>query len=160
MAEFVVEKLKGSAVVVLLFWMLGPMASAQNSEQSIPFERPSGLSCGGPEQRTMSVIRSELGMRRLVRKSRGSKIGSPKVDFRKQMLIVIFQGTQPSSGYGIRVTELIETSNALRVLIEETAPGKSCNVLDAVTHPCDLIVTKRVHKRVVFEINRRTTDCR
>lgn len=159
MPEFVVEKLKGSAVVVLLFWMLVSIASAQNSEQSIPFERPSGLSCGGPEQRTMRVVRNDLGMRGLVRRSRGSKIGSPKVDFRRKMLIVIFQGTQPSSGYGIRVTDLIDTLEALRVLIEETSPGESCNVLDAVTHPCDLVVTRRVRKRVVFEVNRRRVDC-
>jgi len=75
------------------------------------------------------------------------------------MIIVVFQGEQGSSGYDIRITRLIETTDELKVHVDEIKPKPECSVRTVVTTSCDSVVTRRVDKRVVFEVKEHRPKC-
>jgi hypothetical protein len=83
----------------------------------------------------------------------------PKVDFTKEMVIVVSMGRQPSGGYQIRITKVVDASKTLRVEVMETLPGKSCLVTDMETYPCDIVLIKKSNKPLTFQTSQNTKDC-
>lgn len=131
-------------------------ASTAASDETVRFDRLERGYCARSTQRIMRAIRSQRELRNSLR---SSSARVPKVDFTKSMLILISMGRRPSSGYQTRITKLIETSETLRVEILEMVPGRSCEVADIETYPCDLVLTKRLDKPLVFQTNQQTKDC-
>lgn len=125
------------------------------TEEAVPFYRLEVRYCAAASSRMMRGIRNQRELKSVLGRSR---VKLPVVDFRKNMLILISMGRQPSSGYQTRITNLAENGKTLKVQIEETSPG-SCPASDVETYPCDLVLTKKVNKRLVFEVDRRTKDC-
>jgi protease stability complex PrcB-like protein len=144
---------------VLMVWLLSSSVSMAESEEKVPFYRLEARYCAAAPPRMMRAIRNQRDLKSVLGQSNGSRVRLPALDFRKNMLILISMGRQPSSGYQIRITNLVETGRTLKVQIEETSPGRECMVLDMETHPCDLVLTKKVNKRLAFEVNQHTKDC-
>lgn len=140
---------------VFLVWLLASSVSMAESE-AVPFYRLEVRYCAAAPSRMMRAIRNQQELKSVLGCSR---VALPVVDFRKNMLILISMGRQPSSGYQTRITSVVETVQTLKVQIEETIPGRSCLVTDAETRPCGLVLTKRINKRLAFEVNQHTKDC-
>ena len=75
----------------------------------------------------------------------------PDVNFNNEMIIAVFQGSQPSSGYRIEITEIIEKENFVEVFVKEKSPSPGSIQLDVITHPHHIVKTKRVDKEVIFK---------
>lgn len=73
-----------------------------------------------------------------------------EIDFKKQMLIVIFSEPKPSGGYSIVIDEIIERPFSIEVIYYETIPGPSSAVYAAVTYPRHAITIKKTPKRIFF----------
>ena len=59
------------------------------------------------------------------------------IDFDRQMAIAVHAGMMPQTGYGIEIKAVIETADAIVVMVEETTTtGANGN---AITHPMHLI---------------------
>ena len=73
----------------------------------------------------------------------------PRVNFAEEMVIVVSMGEQPTTGYSIKVTKLVEARGAspdrplLKVFVRETRPGENCTVEPTPTQPFHVIKTKR-----------------
>jgi protease stability complex PrcB-like protein len=143
----------GAALIV---WLLASSTLMAEAEQTVPFSRLEARYCSGGPSKIMRTIRNQQELKSLLGRSR---VKLPVVDFSKNMLILISMGRQPSSGYQTRITNLAENGKTLKVQIEETSPGGSCLASDVETYPCDLVLTKKINKRLVFEVDRRTKDC-
>jgi hypothetical protein len=89
-----------------------------------------------------------------------AKPSAPEVDFSKNMVIAIFQGTKSTGGYSIEITKIIETKDALEIYITEKSPGKNCIVTQAFTSPYQIIKIPKINKKVIFKPEQKTTDCR
>ncbi len=76
-----------------------------------------------------------------------------EVNFDEQMVLAIFMGEKPSGGYGIEITHVIETDNAIEVTAIETVPGEEDMVTMALTYPSHVIVLEKSDKNVIFNIN-------
>lgn len=126
------------------------------SEEAVPFYRLEVRYCAAAPSRMMRAIRNQRELKSVLGRSR---VTLPVVDFRKNMLILISMGRQPSSGYQTRIINVVETVQTLKVHIEETIAGRSCLVTDAETRPCDLVLTKKVNKRLAFEVKPQIKDC-
>ena len=81
------------------------------------------------------------------------------VDFEQSMLISVFMGEQPSGGYDISVTKIIETRDALKVYVEEVSPGVNCIVTLALTHPYQIVKLDYFNKPTIFEFNNKVKSC-
>ena len=64
----------------------------------------------------------------------------PAVDFSKEYVIGVFEGEQPTGGYGIRVTSLTDADDTRTVAIERAAPAPGCLTTQALTSPYQLIL--------------------
>ena len=85
----------------------------------------------------------------------------PDVDFKSEFLIVVFQGTCPSSGYVTNITRITMTLTYYTVYVDEIHPGEDCLVLTVLTSPCDIvkISSPMLHLRVRFIYNISVHDC-
>ena len=140
----------------MIVWLLASSVSMAKFEETVSFSRLEVRCCAAAPSRMMRAIRNQQELKSVLGRSR---VTLPVVDFRKNMLILISMGRQPSSGYQTRITSVVDTVQTLKVQIEETIPGRSCLVTDAETRPCDLVLTKKVNKRLAFEVTPQTKDC-
>ncbi len=68
--------------------------------------------------------------------------GAPTgIDFTKDEVIAVFDGTHPTGGYGISIASVVDTKGGIRtVAIRHTEPGESCATTDAITSPFEIVV--------------------
>ena len=76
----------------------------------------------------------------------------PDVNFNNEMIIAVFQGSQPSSGYSIEITEIIEKENFVEVFVKKTSPSQGSLQLDVITDPFHIVKIRRVDKEIIFRI--------
>jgi hypothetical protein len=91
--------------------------------------------------------------------NRSDKPPLPEIDFAGRTLVAVFQGVQPSGGYEIAIQEIVETENALDVVVKAFAPGKRCVLPGAVTRPFDIVEIEKTEKEVVFHVKHRVRNC-
>jgi hypothetical protein len=83
----------------------------------------------------------------------------PRVDFKREMLIMVTQGRTGTLGYGIRIIGVDSGRRRLTVHAETTAPGANCVVPEALSAPYHVVRVRRTTKPVVFERTSKTVDC-
>lgn len=70
----------------------------------------------------------------------------PSIIFTKDQAIAVFQGTQPTEGYAIKVTDIRDTKEARVVFITLEVPGPGCEVAQTVTNPYQIISVPKSDK--------------
>ena len=83
----------------------------------------------------------------------------PDVDFGSHTVIVAAMGERSSSGFSIRVDEVLSEGYGLRVLVRTEVPGTSCSVATVMTQPTDFVSVAVRGKPVRFVEEREVTDC-
>jgi hypothetical protein len=63
----------------------------------------------------------------------------PEVDFTQQIVIVVFGGEKPSSGYAIKIDSVSEVSNRLVVRVREVKLHKDNIALAVITYPFQIV---------------------
>ena len=61
------------------------------------------------------------------------------IDFERNVVIAAFRGTQGSSGYGVTITKVRDTADALVVYVETRDPPPGCMTLCALTQPFHMV---------------------
>jgi hypothetical protein len=74
----------------------------------------------------------------------------PPVDFTENMVIAVFLGARPSSGYTVDITEIRGVGNGLEVWVHETRPRPEDLVLAVITYPSDFVIVPPVDGEVRF----------
>src|SRR5262249_60749840 len=75
---------------------------------------------------------------------------TPKVDFRKHMVLAVFSGERNSGGYAITITKAVKTGKDLRVHVKETFPAPGTIVDTVITHPFHFVVVPAIKGKVTF----------
>ncbi len=70
----------------------------------------------------------------------------PQIDFSREELLAVFDGTRPSGGYAVAVDSVVDEPGKRTVTIRHTVPGEGCVTTQAITSPYALV---RVAKAVV-----------
>lgn len=74
------------------------------------------------------------------------------IDFKKDMVIGVFRGTQYTGGYGVTIESITETkSGKILVRSETTDPPGWAITTQALTQPYHLVKMKKTSKKVKFE---------
>lgn len=152
------------ATFVITSLLLLSCASAQHANQPVGFETLAKYVMSGHTEKKNYVITSKEDWERLwdkVASNSYPRPAAPEVDFSKQSLIAVFQGSQPSSGYSISVERLVKSGKKLKVYVREVSPADECRVLLVLTQPFEIIRTDKIEDvdRVVFKVKQEITAC-
>jgi len=82
----------------------------------------------------------------------------PKIDFSKQAVIAVFAGQQPSTGYAIKVSKVVDSSARL-VSITIAKPGDTCMTGQAFTAPFELVAVPLTTLPLAHEDLSTTSTC-
>ena len=77
--------------------------------------------------------------------------GPPDVDFASEMVLGVYLGGRPSTGYSVRITDIVPENDGLRVTVEETQPGPGRVVATVITQPSVLVAVSKVPGTVTFD---------
>lgn len=77
----------------------------------------------------------------------------PKIDFKNQMVAVIFLGERPSSGYNIEIKNIIKTDSQIVVEASETSPTPETAISSIITTPYQFVTLPQSDLPVKFDIN-------
>jgi len=81
----------------------------------------------------------------------------PSLDFDKQMVVGVFLGNRPSSGYNVKVTQIIDQKDSIEVYATETTPDTDKMSLTVMTAPYHIIKLDKSNKTVKFFVNKGET---
>ncbi len=79
-------------------------------------------------------------------------------DFSMNTLIAVFQGKEPSGGYSIEITKIIEVDKII-VTVMEKSPGLGCVTTTETTNPYHIIKIPISIKPILFQTERKTVQC-
>ncbi len=74
-----------------------------------------------------------------------------KIDFQKQMIVVVTAGAKPTGGYAVTITKLSVKDNTLTVHWSLKSPGPGDIVTQAFTHPAQAALVDHFKGKVVFD---------
>ena len=158
-----------AAVTFYALAFASQMTFAQPSRAEIKFTTLLQQSQSGHEQKRNYVIRTQAEWQKLwqtmqaasflPRNARADSLLT-KIDFKKHMLLAVFQGQKPSGGYSIAINKLLRGDKQLEVIIEEKVPGANCFTTQMLTQPYHIIVTEKSALKVTFTARQSRTTCR
>jgi hypothetical protein len=83
----------------------------------------------------------------------------PSVDFSKNEVIAVFDGSHSSGGYKVSVTDVMDMNGKRTVSILRESPDANCPVTDAITSPFQIIVVPKTALPLTKEEQMRTSTC-
>jgi hypothetical protein len=83
----------------------------------------------------------------------------PAVDFATEIVVGIFLGGRPTTGFSVAILAAEWEGNGIRIDWEERQPGTGCVVSPAITHPYLLAAVSRTEGPVDFNGKVTTIDC-
>ena len=74
----------------------------------------------------------------------------PNIDFTKNFLVGIFAGQKSTSGYGIKITSIVENSCQIVVNFYENGPQAGESINQTPTYPADYVLIPKTTKPIYF----------
>ncbi|MCS7191925.1 MAG: alkaline phosphatase family protein [Armatimonadetes bacterium] len=111
-----------------------------------------GSYCGVIEPKQI-VIKSAKDWEDLWKQVHKGKIlmpNIPAIDFNKNMVIAVFMGQKPTSGYSIQIAEVEQNDGEVIAKVRSTSPPMGAIVLQVLTQPFHIVVVPKVESRVRF----------
>ncbi len=76
----------------------------------------------------------------------------PQENFTRYMLVAVFAGEQPSSGYSVEIISVKKTDDALVIIVEYDEPEPGVLVQDVITYPYHIVrILQTDVNKIVFE---------
>lgn len=111
-----------------------------------------GNHCGITEPKRI-VVTDAKNWSELWKQLHKSKIPMPEVpavDFTKNMVIAVFMGQKPTSGYAVQIVEVAQNDGEIVVKVRKTTPPKGSIVLQVLTQPFHIVVVPKSKAQVRF----------
>ncbi|MFW6347015.1 MAG: protease complex subunit PrcB family protein [Cyclonatronaceae bacterium] len=111
------------------------------------------------------VIRSEAEFEEFWNRLSGELVGSdgtvPDVDFDTFIVVGVFMGEQPSSGYDISIERVEQPGEGepLQLEVRETEPGPECMNMTVITHPYHIIKLNKTDAELQFNYETEVNEC-
>jgi protease stability complex PrcB-like protein len=142
--------LGGLTTLLAVSFSPAPSAARQGPVNSYLFKVLGQGSYGGSSLTpTDVVITSPAQWATYWQQSTGSN-NPPYVDFRKEVVLGLFMGMKPTSGYSQAVTDVTSDGTLFNVFVNDVVPGPNCMVLMVITNPYLFVKTARTDLPVVF----------
>lgn len=150
------------AAILLGAWLYFSGGSLYQSSLKTPHSfvvLDQGTFSGGITERKNFRIKTQDDLNELWLMVHGT--GAPTtVDFSKNEVLAIFDGTHTTGGYAVEVSNVVDLPQGNRtVSITRTEPGKTCRTSDAISSPFQIIVLPVSNAPIVREEKLVVTDC-
>lgn len=149
--------LRGMCVLVLcglLGAAVGSTAAQDKKETVIPIIKEwKEASPGGGNKKERVVIGKGEEWQAVWAKAYANITPPPKapdVDFSKHMVLAVFMGEKPTTGYETRITKVVKTEKGLKVYVRETAPKPDDITGQAITAPFHMAIVPKSDVPVTF----------
>src|SRR5262245_19522185 len=76
---------------------------------------------------------------------------APRVDFDKEMVVGVFMGSRPTSGYSVAITDVTERDGSTVVTYTESSPRPGTMSAQVLTFPYHLVAVPKRAGNVTFE---------
>ena len=76
---------------------------------------------------------------------------APPVDFTKEMVVGVFLGSRPTSGYSVEIVQTRQGPNGLVVEYREGSPARDMMTAQVITSPYHLVAVQKSAGKVTFE---------
>jgi hypothetical protein len=96
------------------------------------------------------VVRDEAAWHTL-RNEAAIRTPMPNIDFTQRMIVGIFLGTRPTSGFSVQVVEVVSEQEVLIVKYSESRPSPRAMVMQVLTAPFALVSVPAHAGSVQFE---------
>ena len=95
------------------------------------------------------VVRSEADWTKLWRQHAPDR-KPPAVDFGKEIVVAVFAGSKPTSGYEVAIVAMREASGGLVVDYQETQPARDAMTAQVLTSPYHIVAIPKREGEVRF----------
>ena len=99
----------------------------------------SGMRAAAMSARKNYAIYTSAELADFWKKAHGDTSKLPLIDFSKNYVIAVFAGTEPSSGYAIKVTGVTDSDDTRSVAVAIDGPGSDCAVIEETTSPFEFV---------------------
>ncbi|MCH8558592.1 MAG: protease complex subunit PrcB family protein [Balneolia bacterium] len=84
----------------------------------------------------------------------------PEIDFDRFTVLGVFMGEMPSSGYSIRINEIIlQDDGSLIAEVYRSEPGPTCMNLTVITYPHHIVKIPAYDREITFESTTFVEEC-
>ena len=135
---------------VMTMTLMVAFGAVSVAHSEVPMEKVAAGERSGIAAARQVVVRSEAEWQQLWSEL-GSRQAIPKVDFDSRMVVGVFLGTRPTSGFSVQIVEVRDEPGVLWVKYSERGPSPSAMVLQALTSPFYLISVPARRGDVRFE---------
>jgi hypothetical protein len=130
--------------------LIATLGIAGGAHSEVPMEQVAAGEQSGISTARMVVIRDEAAWQALWDEAAIRK-PIPKIDFAKRMLVGVFLGTRPTSGFSVRVVAVRAGQEALVVTYTERHPSPHAMVMPVLTAPFVIVAVPLDTGSVRFE---------
>lgn len=127
---------------------------AGDKEMPVKFEAiPAIGSTSGidkPTQQTVSTVTAWEAFWKQHTRFERTKPPVPKVDFDKEIVIVVARGSLPSGGYSLKLTRIIRTKNGVEVHYEEGNPAPGGTYTSSIVSPIEIVRLAKPAGKIIF----------
>ena len=158
-------------VTAALVWMILGLAACTVNESSgdgsvpigpsVPFSVIAAGGSSGIASERLQVLRDESSFSALWAShdlTLGPANTEPSVDFGQEMVIAVFLGAKPSSGYSIDISKIEDGPNNIAVTVS-IGISRCLPVAQVITQPYMIVKTARSSKIVTFNESVQVPNC-
>ena len=151
--------LYSTVVGIILFFscVFWTNLEASCNVEVVPFITISKGALSGIQMRSFLTIRTDQEWQYIWNKhysSLGISPSIPPIDFSKEMVIPIFQGSKPTGGFGVEILRVEKCGERLLVFYKEIIPPRGSMVPQVLTQPYHMIKLQRTEGEVIFQHQR------
>ncbi len=84
---------------------------------------------------------------------------TPDVDFSAHTVVAVFMGEASTSGYALRIYDIVDVGSSIVVKLEKTEPDPKCIVAQVLTQPYHMVQIAKTDKPVTFDVNTKILEC-
>jgi len=83
----------------------------------------------------------------------------PEIDFTRRTIIAIFQGSQPTSGYEVTITNIVNAEGHIQVVVKELM-NPNCGGLGVITRPFHIVEVDKLDAAAIeFRVKQKVRKC-
>jgi hypothetical protein len=123
-------------------------------EEAVPFVTISKGITSGVTGRSFLAIRTAQEWQDIWQQHSSHLTASPNlppVDFSKEMVIAIFQGTRTTGGFSVEILRVEKSGEKLLVCYQERVPSPGSLVAQVLTQPYHIIKLQGTEGEVIFQ---------
>lgn len=105
-------------------------------------------------------IQNQAQLNELWNYIQGTPGAAPTINFDKEEVLAVFDGTHASGGFSIDVDHITEKDGVRMMHVVRTIPGSNCVLTDGITSPYQIVAVPKTNLSLSHEDQTITRDCR